>query len=89
LRSFGIPWQTTWLTDEQTVLGKTPVIEVGRDGSLDVDDVLIAQRSSSSVVTPGTTWGPIMSKHLGGQAARLAHLELFFRGLDGDVHYLV
>ncbi len=69
-------------------LGKAPVIEVGRDGALDVDDVLIAQPVELLGGDARHHMGADHVEHLGGQPAGLAHLELLFWGLDGDMHYL-
>ncbi len=69
--------------------GKTSIIEVGRDGSLDIDDVLVAKPIQ---LVSGDAWdhmGADHIEHFGGKAARLAHLQLLVRGLYGDVHYFM
>ncbi|GAB0074730.1 hypothetical protein TOC8171_01270 [Pseudomonas syringae] len=43
-------------------------------------------RSSSSVVTPGLTWGGDHFQNFGGQTAGDAHLFNVFRGFEGDGH---
>src|SRR5580692_2909703 len=69
-------------------LGEAPVIEVRRDGALDMDDVLIAQPVQLLGGDAGHHVGPDHVEYFGGQPAGLAHLQLFFWGLDGDMHYL-
>ena len=67
--SFGMPWQTTWLTEVHIVFGKAAVIEVRRDRVLHVDDVVVADAVELLGRDAGHHVLADHVEHLGGQAA--------------------
>ena len=86
LPSLGMPWQMTLLTDVQIGLGVAAVADIGRDGVLHVDDVVVADAVQFRRGRARLHMRGHHLQHFGGQAAGNAHLLDFFGGLGGECH---